>query len=128
MYNCANDEMKLVIYITVNKYYKTTILALCFIKTESLALYSFAHSSYRDVGFSKPKRVFTDRTPAHMKIFNGESRRRACLCPAHTFRNIPEFLADILKKYGEDFKKEFLPVLKELGEDQFEEKFMNFQT
>jgi len=120
--------MKLIIYVAVNKYYKTSLLAICFVSTESFELYNFSHQSYLDVGFQKPRKAFTDRAGAHLKFFNEVwNDVEHCLCPVHIYHNIQKYLAEALGIYGHDFKKEFSPILKEVDKQKFEVLFSNFK-
>ena len=92
-YDTTNDGMKLIIYIAVNKQFRTSLLAICFVAEESFELYRFSHESYVEVGFNKPRKIFTDRAPAHMKFFQDVwSDVEHCLCPVHIYHNIQKYL------------------------------------
>src|ERR1700678_2140673 len=93
IYDVTNDGMKLIIYVAVNKYYKTSLLAICFVSTESFELYNFSHQSYLDVGFQKPRKAFTDRAGAHMKFFNEVwNDVEHCLCHSKIFSYLIQFI------------------------------------
>jgi len=102
-YKVSCDAYSLSVFVCVNKYGVTEILAICLHSEETCANFSFALKSYLLAGFRPPNVVFTDRAKALMKAVNDQwlksyKNMKHFLCIYHIFRNVQEYL-------GKNFSK-----------------------
>lgn len=92
-YKLCKENVSLVVFVCVNQYFISELIAICFCSEEKEANYEFALASYIKVGFKQPTIVFTDREKALCnaveKKFKGQKH---FLCIYHIFRNIQQNL------------------------------------
>jgi len=71
-YKISNEAYSLSVFVCINQYGISEILAICLHIEEKTANFAFALRSYVAAGFNYPKIIFTDRSKALVKAVEDE--------------------------------------------------------
>ena len=91
-YNVSREGYSLCIFITVNKFWDTRILAFYFMASEKKIDYDFGLQTFQSL-FSIPENVITDQEKALISSINDNwPKAHHIFCIFHIFRNIQQNL------------------------------------
>jgi hypothetical protein len=96
-YKVSQEDFPLLIFVCVNKYYLTRVLAMCFMRKEEFGYYEFAIKSYLSTGFREPETIFCDQHPSQiLAIEKVLTTTKIKYCTMHIQRNITSRIGALL--------------------------------